>query len=136
VQFDRAVAWSVSGGTTPMSLRYRHYAPAELELLQGEPTAPERLQVEAGSDRAHSDDDMADWIAELRGRLDRGELAGLGPLDLGSGEFPNAEILVRVMLADLDDLYGGPSTRREQPLSRERRYTLSDELRRLRALIG
>jgi hypothetical protein len=31
VELDRAVAWSVSGVTTPITLQFRHFAPDELE---------------------------------------------------------------------------------------------------------
>jgi hypothetical protein len=42
------------------------------------------------------------WITNLRGRLDRGELAALAPVDLGYGSLP-VERTVRIMLSELDD---------------------------------
>jgi hypothetical protein len=49
-------------------------------------------------------DALMAWIAELRARLDRGDLAQLPPVDIGHGtDILPAEHTVRIMLADLDD---------------------------------
>ena len=82
-------------------------------------------------------DDLGEWIAALRGRLARGELANFGTLELADGtpRLPG-ELLVRIMLADLDhfdDL--APERRRERAVV-ARRLALLNDLRRLRELIG
>ena len=85
-----------------------------------------------------SDDGLDRWIDDLRARLARGELADVGPIDIGygTGGLPG-ETIIRIMLGDLDDLddpagsWGGDATWRE-----ERRCALLDDFRRLRALIG
>src|SRR3954447_5173183 len=47
--------------------------------------------------------DLDGFIPELRGRLDRGEYANLGPVDLGElSPLGDAEKALRVMLADWD----------------------------------
>ena len=78
------------------------------------------------------------WIDELRDRLERGDLDGLAPLELGYGtrHFPAAHI-VRILLLDWADLedpagsWGGDTARRA-----ERRHALLDDFRQLRELIG
>jgi hypothetical protein len=84
------------------------------------------------------DDELGRWIRDLRLRLARGDLAGLGSFDLGDGtDTLPAERTVRIMLADLDDLnqpsgsWGGDALWRE-----ERRRLLCRDFRRLRELIG
>jgi hypothetical protein len=45
-------------------------------------------------------DDLAAWIAELRRRLEAGELSGLAPIEIGPGETPaNVERGVQAMPA-------------------------------------
>ena len=86
------------------------------------------------------------WISQLRGRLARGELDRLPPIDLGdeSGHFPAAHT-VRIMLHDLDDLDAFDRRRRGNgaPPSddileeyRVRRLELLAAFQRLRDLIG
>ena len=81
---------------------------------------------------------LARWIEELRGRLERGDLADVGPLELGygTGHLPG-EAVVRILLLDRDDLdnpagsWGGDAAWRD-----EADNALLDERRRLRELIG
>jgi len=48
-------------------------------------------------------DDLAAWIAELRRRLEAGELAGLEPIVIGPGEtLTDVELGVRALLRDVD----------------------------------
>ena len=77
------------------------------------------------------------WIYALRYRLARGELAGLGPIDLdGTGHLPG-EIVVRIMLSDLDDLDDPAGSRGDDAAWRaERRWRLLGDFGRLRMLIG
>jgi hypothetical protein len=64
------------------------------------------------------------WIAEFRGNLQRGELAGRGPITLRDGSrFADTELAARIMLADLDHL---------DTLLVERRQELLDDFRHLR----
>jgi hypothetical protein len=50
----------------------------------------------------HPSDDLAAFVADLRRRLERGELAGHPPIDLGNAHTPpNVERAVRRMLADV-----------------------------------
>jgi hypothetical protein len=82
-------------------------------------------------------DDLDAWIDALRGRLDRGELAGLGPLSLrdGASSLPG-ELVVRIMLADLEHVDDLARLERWAGRAAWRRRALHEELRRLRALIG
>ena len=42
-------------------------------------------------------------VDEVRAHLEQGDLAGLGPIDLGpDGVWPDAEHLARIVLADVD----------------------------------
>ena len=82
-------------------------------------------------------DDLAAWVGALRGRLARGELAGLGRIDLGDGAGPlPGELLVRILLAELDHYDDLPLRRRRDPFTASRRLRLLDDLRRLRERIG
>jgi hypothetical protein len=91
-------------------------------------------------------DGIAPWISELRDRLACGELAGLGPIDLGygTGHLPG-ETTVRIMLSDLDDLDADEQHRWQNGSSpsaadvgrhAERRRQLLDDFHRLRNQIG
>jgi hypothetical protein len=71
---------------------------------------------------------LAAWIEQLRGNLQRGELAGRGPITLRDGSrLSDTELAVRVMLADLDHL---------DRLLAERRQDLLDDFRHLREQLG
>jgi hypothetical protein len=62
---------------------------------------------------------LAAWIEQLRDGLQRGELAGRGPITLRDGsQLADTELAVRVMLADLDHL---------DTLLAERRQDLLDD---------
>jgi hypothetical protein len=64
------------------------------------------------------------WIEQLRGDLQRGELAGRGPITLRDGsQLPDTAMAARIMLADLDHL---------DRLLVERRQDLLDDFRHLR----
>jgi hypothetical protein len=83
------------------------------------------------------EDGLAAWVGELRGCLGRGELAGLGRIDLGDGAGPlDGEVLVRVLLAELDHYDDLPPERRRNSFTVARRLRLLDDLRRLRERIG
>jgi hypothetical protein len=49
-------------------------------------------------------DDLAPWIATLRRRIQRGELAGLPPVHLDSQSRIDATLIAQIMLAELDAL--------------------------------
>ena len=58
--------------------------------------------------------DLDGFVPELRGRLDRGEYANLGPVDLGeSAPFGDPELALRVMLADWDHFDDLPPEQRD-----------------------
>ena len=83
------------------------------------------------------DDELAAWIAELRARLDRGELATLGPVDVGHGtQILPAQDTVRIMLADLDDLEDMAPVAASDSVNIARRDVLLTSFRILRTLIG
>jgi hypothetical protein len=83
------------------------------------------------------DNDLDHWIYDLRRRLDSGELAALGPLDLadGTAELPG-ETVLRVLLADLDHLDRLPDDVRDATDAQGRRGELLDDFRQLRALLA
>ncbi len=75
--------------------------------------------------------DVETWISNLRGCLDRGELAGHGPITLRDGSrLPDAELAVRLLLADLAHLDALPPARYPDPpdpqIARRRRELLVD----------
>ncbi len=82
-------------------------------------------------------DNLADWIAELRARLARGGLAGLGPIDMHGVTQP-VERVARFLLSDLDDLDAedGACKRRYGLATPQRREALLADFRRLREQIG
>ena len=50
------------------------------------------------------DDELAAWIANVRIRLDRGDLATIGPIDVGHGtDILPGQDTIRIMLAELDE---------------------------------
>jgi hypothetical protein len=85
-----------------------------------------------------ADDGLDRWIGDLRGHLERGDLAGLGRLYLGDGlEQLPGERVVRIMLADLDDLADPLGSAARDPGWRDRRRReLLGDFRRLRELLG
>ena len=82
-------------------------------------------------------DDLDSWIAELRARLDRGDLATVAPVDIGQGThvMPAAH-LVRIMLADLDSYDDMTTAEVDAPVNVARRVGLIGDFRLLRILIG
>jgi hypothetical protein len=70
--------------------------------------------------------DLDGFIPELRGRLDRGEYANLGPVDLGeSAPLRDPELVLRILLADWDHF---------DNLSHEQRDDYGVAARRLKVL--
>ncbi len=87
---------------------------------------------------ALTDDDLAEWISALRGRLARGDLAMLAPVDVGYGTgTQRTERTIRIMLTDLDsfDTPVGPSDD-DAAWRAARRGALLDDFRQLRELIS
>ena len=82
-------------------------------------------------------DDLGPWIATVKERLARGEMADLGPMDVLNG-FPPlpGELFVRIMVADYDHYDDFPLARRREPTMVVQRLALVADLRRLRELIG
>ena len=76
------------------------------------------------------------WITELRGRVDRGELDGLDPVDLDGAAQLGTVAVVRIMLSDLDHYGDLPPEQRRDPLVMARRLHLLGDLWELRAQIG
>ena len=81
-------------------------------------------------------DELDGWIAELRGRVARGELDDLGPIPLDGAAVLGTGTLVRIMLADLDHYHILPPALRHDLLIEARRRTLLREFARLREQIG
>ena len=82
-------------------------------------------------------DDLGHWIASVRERLARGELADLGPMHVLDGYRPlPGELFVRIMLADYDHYDDLPPARRREPAIVAQRLALLEDLRRLCELIG
>jgi hypothetical protein len=83
------------------------------------------------------DGDLAAWIDALHGRLERGDLADLGPVEIGYGtKALPAELAIRIKLADLDgfdDLALAACSSAEHVRCRQ---GLLDDFRRLRELLG
>ena len=84
------------------------------------------------------DDGLDRWIRDLRDHLERGDLVGIGPIELGHGtRHLSGETAIRVMLADLADLDDPHGSAAGDRLWRdERRRGLLDDFRRLRELLG
>ncbi len=72
--------------------------------------------------------DLDGFIPELQGRLDRGEYANLGPVDLGElSPLSNPQLALRIMLADwdhFDDL--SPDQRDDYRVAARRLTVLAD----------
>jgi hypothetical protein len=82
------------------------------------------------------DDELAAWIADLRARLDRGDLATLGPVDVGHGtDVLPAQDTIRIMLADLDGFDDMTPEEANDPVNVARRDVLLTSFRILRTLI-
>ena len=81
-------------------------------------------------------DKLVAWIGELRGRVARGELDGLGRVELDGGIILVANLAARILLADLDHYDNlAPKWRRDLAVVARREALLRD-LRRLRDQIG
>jgi hypothetical protein len=83
-----------------------------------------------------SPSDILTWIAELRERAKRNELAGHDPINFGYGTTILAERTVRAMLDTLSDLDGRTVRRRDWPAVMARRLDLLRDFRRVREQIG
>ena len=81
-------------------------------------------------------DDLPAWIDGLRGRVERGELADLGPIEVAGGTLESVELAARIMLADLDHYDDLTLETRRDLLVVARRRLLLEDLRRLREQIG
>jgi hypothetical protein len=80
--------------------------------------------------------EIAAWIADLRARLDRGDLATLGPVDVGHGtDVLPAQDNIRIMLADLDGFDEMTPDEANDPVKVARRDVLLTAFRILRTLI-
>jgi hypothetical protein len=83
------------------------------------------------------DDKLAAWIADLRARLHRGDLATLDPVDVGHGtDVLPAQDTIRIMLADLDDFDEMTPDETNDSLNVVCRDVLLTSFRILRTLIG
>jgi hypothetical protein len=83
------------------------------------------------------DDELDAWIADLRARLDRGDLATLDPVDVGHGtHILPAQDTIRIMLADLDGLDELTPDEANNPVNVAHRDVLIINFRILRTLIG
>lgn len=91
-------------------------------------------------DQHPGDDDvgggLTPWIAELRARLARGELARLRPVVIPSGPPLPAEFAAKLTLADLDHFEDLPPARREHPDLLVRRRLILHDLQALREQLG
>ena len=76
------------------------------------------------------------WIADLRSRSNRGDLAKLGPTDFSDG-LPalSAEHAVKLMLADLDELDEMTPDEAKDPVNIARRASLLADFRLLQFLL-
>jgi hypothetical protein len=83
------------------------------------------------------DDKLAAWIVDLRARVDRGELATVGSVDVGHGtDAMPAQDTVRIMLADPDDFEDMTPDEAIHPVNVARRDVPLTSFRILRTLIG
>ena len=85
-----------------------------------------------------TDAGLARWIEELRDRLARGDLDGVGPLELGYGTAPlPGKAVIRILLLDWAELESPADPRDDDDAWRDERWrALLDEFRRLRELLG
>jgi hypothetical protein len=77
-------------------------------------------------------DDLDGWIAELRGRVARGELDDVGPIPVDGAAVLGPAVIVRIMLADLDHYDDLPPEQRHDLLVEARRRMLLRDIARLR----
>lgn len=77
------------------------------------------------------------WVDDLRRRLERGELAGHPPIDVGAGtgNIP-AELIIKIMLADLDSYGDLTPAEADDPVYAARQDSLLADFRALRLLMG
>ena len=82
------------------------------------------------------DDSLRAWIAELRARLDCGDLALLDPIDIGYGTYnlPAART-VQIMLANLADFEDMGPDEANDPVNVARRASLLADFRALQFFI-
>jgi hypothetical protein len=80
--------------------------------------------------------DILTWITELRNRVERNELAGRDPINLGFGATIPAERVIQGMLDTLSSLDSQTVRRHEWPTVMTRRLDLLRGFRRLREQIG
>ena len=81
-------------------------------------------------------DELKEWIPELRVRVSRGELDGVGPIPADGAGVLGAALLVRIMLADLNHYDDLPAGRRQDLLVEARYRTPLRDFDRLREQIG
>ena len=86
--------------------------------------------------RAVERNELDEWISDLRDRVARGELDGLGPIPLDGAAVVGTETVVRIMLADLDHYDDLPPEQRQDLLVQARRGLLLRDFRQLREHIG
>ena len=79
--------------------------------------------------------DLATLAAELRGQLYAGALDGLGPVTLLAGDFADARLAGRTLLADLDHLCSLAEHTGSAPAA-ERWTLLADDLYLLLLMVG
>ncbi|MDP8925309.1 MAG: hypothetical protein M3O34_20890 [Chloroflexota bacterium] len=84
---------------------------------------------------ADAADDLANWLAELRACLARGELDDQGSLAVGGGMLP-VGLAARIMLADLDHYEDLTPEQRRDMLVEARYRLLLRDFRQLRDQIG
>src|SRR5262245_45304491 len=109
-------------------------------------TVPRGLGTTSSSEQARAaplamhilpdDDNLLAWIAKLRARLDRGDLATLTPGNIGfrTGD-PPAELTIRIMLADLDSFADMDPDEAADPVNIARRASLLADFRTLQFFI-
>ncbi len=79
-----------------------------------------------------ADDELVTWVANLRERLQRGDVDRLD----ADGDTRDPAIVSRALLAELDRLGSLPRDERHTPDTVARRIALLDDFRRLREQIG
>src|SRR3954452_16735901 len=84
-----------------------------------------------------ADPGLSNWIDTLRRRLERGDLAGHPPVDIGdgTGDIP-AELTIKIMLAALDSYDDLTPAEAKKPVNVAQWFDLLDDFRFLRILMG